>query len=163
MIKQLFLAASVGMALIWSGTGFSQDMSVLPGDWACYGFEEQGETAYVADFDMLLDENGGWTSSGSFGEESATGAGLPFLWDYEASGSWAVRGGEFIGNIGSIRFLPTRGGEDYEAANPRDYLRLPLEGNWSLALEDAEFMLLQSAEGQLLLECSKQIYYDEQG
>ncbi|MEE4279269.1 MAG: hypothetical protein V2I82_12440 [Halieaceae bacterium] len=156
------IACTAGLALAVSSLAASQDLGVPPGDWACYGFEEGEETAYVGTFDLLLGDDGRWRSEGQFGEESMRGGGMPFLWDFNATGSWSAGGEKFTASTDSIRFLPTRGGADYAAANPRDYLRLPLSGSWGLFLEDSEFLRLEEPGSDLVYECSKQLEYDDE-
>ncbi|MEQ8515688.1 MAG: hypothetical protein RIC38_08800, partial [Chromatocurvus sp.] len=137
------LASAAGSAEIDS-TG------ALPGEWACYGFEEQATTIYSSEFDMAYTEDGEWRSQGRFGEVNTEIPGQSFEWDYSATGTWSVQDDMLLAKTGTMRFLPTRGGSDYEAANPKEYLRIPVRGDWRLELQEPEFMTLERKDGGLL-------------
>ncbi len=128
----------------------------LVGDWACYGYEESGSGMYHADYSIIHAGDGSWRGEGQFGSMSDSTGGMPFEWDFDATGTWSVESDALVYSMGRIRFLPTMGGEDYEAADPKNYLRLPLNGAWRMDMPEPVFMTLEHEDGGLLIECDKQ-------
>lgn len=110
---------------------------------------------------MTYTEDGKWRSQGRFGEENSDIPGQPFECDYSASATWTVQDDRLLATTSTMRFLTTRGEPDYEAEHPDEYLRVPVRGGWRLEVQASDFMTLESADGALLYECSKQGYGGE--
>jgi hypothetical protein len=133
------------------------DADDLVGEWGCYGVQENEAGLYHADYSIVHAADGTWRSDGSFGSLDETTGVMPFEWDFGAAGTWATGSGALVYTTENIRFLPTRGGADYEAADPNDYLRIPMNGAWRLNIPEDIFMTLESDDG-LLVECEKQMF-----
>lgn len=130
----------------------------LVGDWACYGYSESESGMYTADYSIVHAADGSWRSEGQFGSLSESTGLMPYDWDYSATGSWSLKGDTLVYSLGGIRFLPTRGGADYEATDPRTYLRIPVRGTWNMNMPEPIFMTLESENDSLLFECDKQVF-----